>query len=489
MRWTQWAAVVFWILGVGCSRSSEIVTVPKLPRATQERINHHITNESIPSWRDIIGNQVPAAPEKCESFMTSIPPLWSFGTIEVPEDPSDPDGRKVSVFYYGDTTRPGTPVVFYNGGPGGMSHSSFRSLRRQQRKFDPTEVVPFVFIDQRGNGCSSAYPTGERAEILQRAQHYGSRDIVRDSEAIRAKLFPGRKWIAFGQSYGAHIVHRYLLTAPDALVAGFAHANTLNSDPYVRVKNRIASQVYTWELYFREYPNDRARLIAWKNNLPLSLCFTSEDQKEKVCGWDALESLSGFLGFSQSWPQLHELVESIVFSTGEMSLEEMKKFLSAFHFGEGAPIPSRNLSLSVINWVDRNAGSFDRYTCHTVLSDLRREGADVDGAPYLECGWVLQVHPDGAGSAQPPQADLAALPRDLMTVAVFSAQLKKRADLPFYWYSGERDPFVPRTSFEEQHAAIGGLPNVHYTHFMTSGHEGYATEGQVWDELIREVTR
>jgi hypothetical protein len=52
----------------------------------------------------------------------------------------------------------------------------------------------------------------------------------------------------------------------------------------------------------------------------------------------------------------------------------------------------------------------------------------------------------------------------------------------FYLYSGEKDCFVPKEGFVEEITAVG--PLLHYTHFMNSGHEGFYTENQVWNDLL-----
>lgn len=83
------------------------------------------------------------------------------GFFEVPEDRRDPNARKIRLSYVrfaSTATKPGPPIVYLAGGPGGMATRAaggprfpiFMALR---------EVADVIAFDQRGTGLSNAIPT------------------------------------------------------------------------------------------------------------------------------------------------------------------------------------------------------------------------------------------------------------------------------------------------------------------------------------------
>lgn len=73
-----------------------------------------------------------------------------------------------------------------------------------------------------------------------------------------------------------------------------------------------------------------------------------------------------------------------------------------------------------------------------------------------------------------------------MSIDTFRAVLVSHPEVLFYLYSGKYDQVVPVESFAPELKAISELPNVHYTGFTSSGHDGYRTEPKIWLDLIRE---
>jgi pimeloyl-ACP methyl ester carboxylesterase len=82
------------------------------------------------------------------------------GFFEVPEDRRDPNSRKIRLSYVrfaSTAARPGPPIVYLAGGPGGMATRAaggprfpiFMALR---------EVADVIAFDQRGTGLSNAIP-------------------------------------------------------------------------------------------------------------------------------------------------------------------------------------------------------------------------------------------------------------------------------------------------------------------------------------------
>jgi pimeloyl-ACP methyl ester carboxylesterase len=155
-------------------------------------------------------------------------------------------------------------VVFFQGGPGsGSPRPTTNSgwIKRMCREFR------VLLLDQRGTGLSTPVTAQSLRGLSPEEQaaylrHFRSDNIVRDAEAIRAKLIGDRKWTILGQSYGGFCALRYLSASPEgldaALITGGIPSLTRPTDdvyratyPRVIEKNRR---------YFERYPGDRARV-------------------------------------------------------------------------------------------------------------------------------------------------------------------------------------------------------------------------------------
>ncbi len=138
------------------------------------------------------------------------------------------------VYYYGYVfANEKAPIIFYNGGPTSDSHSSFEAFSTLSDEFKKLiqNEQSFIFMDQRGTGCSDTYlNSGMESEalFLDYIRHlqndWASSSIVADSEILRKELFGDKiKWKVYGQSYGALIAQRYIEIAPQGLSSVHAH--------------------------------------------------------------------------------------------------------------------------------------------------------------------------------------------------------------------------------------------------------------------------
>ena len=431
-------------------------------------------------------------PSPCVEFRKEIPESWQQGFLAVPENPAEPEGRKIRIFYYGKIDPVLPPTFFFNGGPSSDSHIAFRRLTAEQPKHEGAEKISFVFIDQRGTGCSDFYPQGTSADVAQRLTHYGSRGIVSDAEHVRRHLIGDRQWIAFGQSYGAFIVHRYFQVAPQSLVSGHAHGNALNADGFERLKMRLASQARVLEEYLKEYPADREVIGVLNRDLVRDRCFkfkedlesTTPQKEYELCGYDVVSTVVELIGFRSSWKQLHGWLEYFV-KDGAIVDEEVIGFLTVFATGEDAnPLNSSSFAGKVIGWVDRNTVPFNTFNCQRARNELRPQ-VNIGQSAFHDCGWAMQEEDELEAAPNP----VAFLQRDLLTPVIFRDVIASTSRGPLYWYSGALDSIVPIETYDEELALIKDFENVHYTAFPRSGHDGYRSENKVWDELLKETLR
>ncbi len=420
-------------------------------------------------------------PGDCRQFIKNLPSTYFHDWLTVPENPSEPDGAKINVFYYGPKVLNKNVVIFYNGGPGSDSHGSHKSLQAQIDRHGYTNQISVIYTDQRGTGCSSKFPNRRNEADVLRSRWYGSTGIVHDSEAIRQKLLGTKKWKVFGQSFGAFIVHRYVALFPNSIDAAYAHANAISADPQERLYNRILSQHRVLNVYLGLYPEDRAKLAYLKEALVETKCFETQFIG-LVCGHEFLAELNSILGFSHNWRRLHEIINTSVSATGaQMSLnEDGIKEIIADNFDEESS--DTGFALTVITLYDRNTSLSGYEQCLRVYNDLQTRAKISENEILIsECMDSIQAK---HVSKNPEKIKIIlGSARDHLTIEQFKAGLLQMPALRFFLYSGEKDSFVPKESFPEELSVVGNLLN--YTHFMNSGHEGYRTEKQIWDDLLK----
>ncbi len=159
------------------------------------------------------------------------------GTLEVPENPDAPAGRRIELAYAivpAPTGRPHPdPVLYLAGGPGQAARDVLPLMRLALREVNRDRDL--IFLDQRGTGGSNALrcdfsavdpfiePDEEEVIELYRAclddldadpRFYTTEHAVRDIEALREHLGYARLNLV-GSSYGTRLAQVYLRHHPD----------------------------------------------------------------------------------------------------------------------------------------------------------------------------------------------------------------------------------------------------------------------------------
>lgn len=463
------------------SPQSENPSFEKIDRETRSLLKQQLISGNGLGPNEKWDQKLTTTEEVCRDFRAQLPKDWIQDFVVVPEDLKEPFGRQIKVFYYGKVSQGpesdkanSLPVVFFNGGPGGTSHSSYKRISETQARWKEWRSLEFVFIDQRGNGCSDPYPQGSSPEVIETLSHYGSREIVADAEAVRKKLLgSSRVWRAFGQSYGAYIVHRYLMDAPQGLHSAHAHANVLNADPKERFTNRIASQGRVLERYFQQYSEDREILKKILEVLTPEKCYEDEEQKEIHCGAGLLVPLIYFLGFQNNWEKLHSWLH-VIWDEEGFNDAFMRHFAEMYSFSSGE---NTDLMHAVLSHVDRNGGA----TCNEVFENLKSKGLSISNIMIHECLRETQF-PEESFSVE-IEEHIKNLPTNHMLIENFKEALIQNSRIPFYLYSGDLDTFVPEENFHQPMEILREL--VIYKAFRGTGHEGFYTEPLVWKNLLK----
>ena len=126
--------------------------------------------------------------------------------------------REIEVFYLlrKSKVEDSPYLIFFNGGPGiGFSEQFFEHNGYNDFLID----YNIVFMDQRGTGLSD-----KPSENLYEYRYFSSSYICHDAEKIRKKLLSENgRWVVFGQSFGGHLVRKYLELYTKSALVGISH--------------------------------------------------------------------------------------------------------------------------------------------------------------------------------------------------------------------------------------------------------------------------
>ncbi len=152
------------------------------------------------------------------------------GTLDVPEDYDEPEGRRVrlpvAILPASAPAPAADPIVYLNGGPG---QSAVSWLLVISRIGAPRANRDLIVIEQRGNGAGEPALLCDADEAV-RACHdrlvaegidlarYGNADSARDVEALRGAL-GYEAWNLYGISYGTTLAMHVLAMFPTACAA------------------------------------------------------------------------------------------------------------------------------------------------------------------------------------------------------------------------------------------------------------------------------
>lgn len=433
------------------------------------------------------GPQNPNA--ECREFISTIESRYFYNWLEVPETPNS--SSTISVFYYYKKTNSfKNPVIFFNGGPGYSSHTVPATLEIAKVKFGGGKElnIDFIYIDQRGTGCSSGFPVGASADTIEKLKWYGSAGIVNDAEVLRKKIIGEKKWKVFGQSFGSHVVHRYIKMFPSSISKAYAHGYPVGPSDFDFSFSRIASQGAVLASYLTSHNSDRARLKALNMYLAdPAKCY--KNGADEYCGFENLTPFIYLLGFRDDWSTFHSWLVSVV-PIDSVNEEGLRHFIAQltsryFFYHNMAPMTDYNLanmdiSLNFLGIADTNSTPIDYDKCMAIYKKMETVYKIKQSEMLLnEC-----------------QAPVQFAFRDQLRVILMnrmtdeSSSLLRLEDIKtvlshnpisFYLYSGGLDSFVPKDLFALESKSLGSLVN--YTNFSESGHDGYVTEKKVLVDL------
>jgi len=264
---------------------------------------------------------------QCDLFKTSLPKRLQTQIIDAPSDwdAEKNDSKKVKIFLYGRWGKKNKPtLIISNGGPGSSSHRTFKVLADIiKKRFDGN----FVFYDQRGTGCSTAYPKLSRKTVNQ-FQSFTARQIAHDLKLI-SNQFEGEK-ILFGHSFGSMITLWYAHLFPSATdkIVNYGSTFFTESAMIVDAITEMQRERYKFFLGWIKADSDFKKVLTQlKTKLPDSLCFQDEEGFAKICGYNIVRTLGHYLTAKNKDRFKAELRE-LLSPSGDLLFDKLKAFVN-----------------------------------------------------------------------------------------------------------------------------------------------------------------
>ena len=369
------------------------------------------------------------------------------GFLEVPENPEDPDGRKilvhVAVAGAGDQDAAEDPLFFLAGGPGQAATETWISIRSWLRKINRKRDI--VLVDQRGTGqsnrlsCPSSKDIDLNAEIdfeeIAREasrcldaldadpRYYTTTVAMQDINLVRQAMGYDKINI-MGVSYGTRAAQVYLRQFPETvrtvtldsvvpmqLALGQEHAPMLEQ-AVAKVLQDCATQSECNALFPLQQTELTALLQALRQN-PSTLTITNpingEDQETLLNG-ATLAVAVRFLSYSSETQALLPLLIHEALTTGDLERLASQAMLVMSGITEAI---SRGMELSVLCSEDYPFMNVNADYDNTLLGNVMLKAIEA------QCDvWPRGVVPEGF--------------HDPVV-----------SDVPVLLVSGERDPVTP----------------------------------------------
>lgn len=426
---------------------------------------------------------------ECQRFLNELPATYKRGWIQVPENWKNPNSRRIKVFYYTNYEGNKTPAAYFYGGPLGVDHYSwtqFQKHRYAYRQFDRVSRginVSFVYIDQRGTGCSDAVPIGADVSTSQRTSFYSTDQIVYDAEYIRMQLFGSHaRWKVVGQSWGGEIINRYLLMYPNSIISVHNYAGGFVQHFTEFMYNRMAQQQRVTEAFMQRYPSARASFANLKKAIRPDDCIEAVN-KNQVCGPVLIDALVDFyLGEVALWPNFNQDLPKYILSNGRVDVATIKKnsgYVFDYFF-------SANILSSSIVWKQESPTAHRNgnlaIDCMAAYELLRKNGVDPAQMYTDHCRIVTLAYNKTISDIL--QKVMPAIPvRRVQTTHDVLAALRNHPRINYYLYSGGLDFYDVQTPIYKK---IQSEKQIKYTHFANNGHFGYYDEIKFWQDLVKD---
>ena len=446
-----------------------------------------------------------ASPKDCYNILTTLQSTQTHkvGFLPVPTSYYGEDTKEtinILVYYPHEITAKTT--IFINGGPARASHSSYTAFLNK----NPEIAKNMVFFDQRGTGCSTAYPKYNSVTKMKALQDWGARSISFDIEIIRRfVLGESKKVNILGQSYGGLVALKYASLFPESIRSLNIHGFSYMSD-YSEFGNlRRYNEKVALEKFFHKFPNAKNSLVYLIENTPEDACII-EASRLNLCGAEIWDALAKHIGFTSTW----ELKASEI--NGFHKLIELGGTENAYNWYYNTYIKSEyeNSQIDILSQLDQfnldplkmgfnskeisNGQAVNNTTVQQIISamDFMAESSNVDYDTWLEKRGeddqdVLISY--SRFKEKLIDEDYTLSPKEMLeTYNVLKDSLDfdqvesniRKYGFKVNIYSGKADTYVPPIIFEEMVQRLKGVST--YT-ILDSGHGGFHADDIVWESI------
>ncbi len=424
----------------------------------------------------------------CEPFVQSLAARGiEHGVLAVPIVYGVAGGPTLRVHYYGQWTgRAGTsPVTYFNGGPGSKVWNAAHKIQFLGAHLEELAAAgaPWVVFDQRGNGCSTGFPTLFAANAAEASlmYAYSSQQIVQDAEALRLKLFGSKKWVVTGNSYGSLLVQQYTQLYPDSLKAAHAQGYGVLED---RKRFREAFHRYSIELFenvWKQHPEWASKRAAMFQKYESDVRAKCTSRPNECALGLYPDNLVNAAQLQQS-PQLLADFADAVSQNKQPSSRPWETFPDSLRYDIN-PRTAGVLSVARIDYAPSDADPADIYGCAAGQKAMFAKYTVSQLAGLKVSGGATQCYRIGAQELQTMQwlGTLSTGPSLLTLVASIKAHPK----LAFHLYQGLYDNLAPPTYVADMRQRLEGLPN--FTFQNLNGNHGAFTLPEFFDAVLASM--
>jgi len=393
-----------------------------------------------------------------------------FGDEEKGFDKNGIKNRDLEIFYLIRKAKANNApyLIFFNGGPGvGFSQHYFEHDGYQ----DFLPEVNLVLMDQRGTGYSSK-PNNNLFEY----QYFTSRYICSDAEKIKEVIQDkNEKWIVFGQSFGGHLVRKYLELYPESALIGISHGYGECSP--ITMKKYIELQLYKQvEKLFRKYPEDKTILEKIKNDLVDKDYIGNEIRK--VYGKDILDIFSFYFGL-YSTEKIHDILQSL-------NKDKLKKDFLKEISHIGSIVLNSGILNSVVAFIDLIGGITDEELYLKVEEELKMDKIEVEKEMFSFIRLAKNVKHE---SERIKELELLFRNKKFQIDPIDYSRLcknLKKNQIILHVFGSLNDPITPIEAIEEEKERVLNNYNIgEYFRFHYS--KGNHREWKENDNLFREI--
>jgi pimeloyl-ACP methyl ester carboxylesterase len=404
---------------------------------------------------------------------------YQYAWVKSYEVPNNLNSTPIYIFTYFRIRAGQRPIALYNGGPMESSHSMFLYISSL-----PGLDHSYVFLDQRGTGCSSPFPYKTPEKVYDYG-YWGTEGIVFDSERIRSALNI-QKWDIWGQSYGAFIVQRYLEKYPESIRRAGGHGGGFVALPKSHASKtplldmRYENQYKLWIEYFKRYPESKEAILTILQNP--NRCLLDAKNEINFVKETFLELFvkNNDWGFTKKWEVMNEM--AIFFASGKRQLpiadclaERRAKRRSLAKADQSKSMQKVDLNMvGYILGLERrnedsrlvNSRKFQALAARE-LGDMAFSELTESAGGYEQC-FYCRNYPDYVREFSRATGIKA------ISTERIRLNLEKFSSIEYTLWSGEFDPFLPRPILKRSAQQIG--PRVNYVEIQGSGHDPYTPE-------------